>query len=152
MWLPQVAVPVVGSLLAFFGVWVQTRKRRDALDFLDRSIEIRKKLRVDSQSGLLMDSYIERQIKELAETSNRQRNPSGMAIAIGCLVIAVGLAIPAVRYGHWWTWLWVAIAFFGLPGLYGLVHESRRTVRDAQGRPIESAAVESGASATDQPL
>jgi hypothetical protein len=120
-WLPPVAVPVIGSLLTYFGVRVQNRRGRDALDSLDRSIEIRKKLEATSRAGLMLDSYIEQQITELSQTPTRRRDPSYIAIGLGMLFIGAGLAIPPVRYGGWWSALWAVAAFFLLIGLYGFI-------------------------------
>ena len=137
-WLPQLVISLVGSLLAFSGVWIQSRNRKDAFDALDRSIEIRKKLRDGSQASNDLDHYIERQIRELAKTTDKRRDPSGFALAIGFLIVAGAVTWWGETYGGWWRLLWVLAATMFLLGMTGLIQDGRRLERDARGRPIKA--------------
>lgn len=132
-WLPPLVVAIVGSLLSFAGVVVQARGKRDAFDSLERSIDIRAKIREGAHAGLKLDKFIERQIEQLSESSEARRNPSGVALAVGLLIIAGSLAWFAASHAHWWKWLWLPAGFLFLLGLFGFSQDVTRAERDAAG-------------------
>lgn len=136
-WLPGFATALVGSTVSFLSAWLQSRGSRDALDELDHTVEIRKKIEEDSAAGELLDAYILRQIVELSEAGKKRRDPAGIGLAIGFLVVASGSAWVANTHEHAWAVLWLPAAILFLFGLVGLTQDAWPRERDARGRPIK---------------
>jgi hypothetical protein len=137
----QVADLVIAAM-GVIAAFVQTRRNQEkGRSQIRQDVELLNLLPEDSTARDALKGHIDKRIALLISSEEElARSPIGVGIAVTFLVVAIWLAIEAVREGGLWWFLFAPVAFFGIFGLVGLFDSLAKKKRDESGRALDGKA------------
>lgn len=133
----DVVVGIIGAaalvLATILGV---PRIVRDPLTPIQRQLEIYRALPKDSPARESILRRIEEQVESLDSEATARRNPSGIALGVAFILIAVASGWFIWSAGGWWWILSPVAATAALFGVIGLFQGLEKTPRAANGQAL----------------